>query len=175
MRSLIARFPGLERLARLPIASLPTPVVLAPELSRELDAQVAIKRDDLTAADASGVRYGGNKVRKLELILGAALARGSRTIVTTGAIGSHHVLATGLYAREHGIAVEAAVVDQPMTDHVRENLRAIVALGVRLVLVPSYPRVPTTMLSLAARAALRDRRRPLVVGPGGSTALGTIG
>jgi len=79
-----------------------------------------VKRDDLTSS-----RYGGNKVRKLERVLDVARARGARRIVTVGGAGSHHVLATAIYAADLGIAVDAVLVPQPRTDHVAENLRAI--------------------------------------------------
>src|SRR5215471_7640867 len=67
-----------------------------------------IKRDDLT-----NPTYGGNKIRKLEKLLADAKRRGAERIVTVGAIGSHHVLATGIFARSLGMKVEAVVVPQP--------------------------------------------------------------
>lgn len=153
-----------------PLATLPTPVVRASALSAALDAEIWIKRDDRTAA-----RYGGNKVRKLELLLGLALARGARTIVTIGALGSHHVLATGLYGREAGLRVMAPLLPQPITAHVRENLRATLATGVEVVPASGFASALAAGLVLAARAAREDGVRPLLVGPGGSNAVGTIG
>ena len=50
-----------------------------------------------------GVNYGGNKVRKLEFLLGDALRRGRTTVMTFGGAGSNHALATGLYARRLGL------------------------------------------------------------------------
>jgi 1-aminocyclopropane-1-carboxylate deaminase/D-cysteine desulfhydrase-like pyridoxal-dependent ACC family enzyme len=58
--------------------------------------------------------------------------------VTVGAIGSHHVLATGVFARPLGIRVEAVVVPQPRTPHVVENMRADLAQGVELLPASSY-------------------------------------
>ena len=52
-----------------------------------------VKRDDLTSPI-----YGGNKVRKLERLIPEALARGKKRIITVGAVGSHHVLATAVFA-----------------------------------------------------------------------------
>src|SRR5437870_2021466 len=45
-----------------------------------------VKRDD-----ESGLKYGGNKVRKLEFLLAEAKQSGARRLATLGAIGSHHV------------------------------------------------------------------------------------
>ena len=56
-----------------------------------------VKRDDLTSP-----LYGGNKVRKLEYLLADARARGATRLVTIGAVGSHHVLATTLTAGRRG-------------------------------------------------------------------------
>src|SRR5262249_36999410 len=60
--------PHLRHLRRLPLTSLPTPVEALERFGRAAGiAPPWIKRDDL-----SGVIYGGNKPRKLELLLGAA-------------------------------------------------------------------------------------------------------
>lgn len=170
MRSLVDRWPALAAVPVRPLASLPTPIVRASALSAALDSDIWIKRDDQTAA-----RYGGNKVRKLELLIGLALARGAHTIVTTGALGSHHVLATGLYGRDAGLRVMAPLLPQPITDHVKENLRATLATGVEVVPVEGMVGALAAGLRLAARAARQDGVRPLLVGPGGSNAVGTIG
>ena len=77
---------------RVHLGDFPTPVS-APFPDRP---RLAVKRDDL----ASTV-YGGNKLRKLEHLLGDAKAKGKRRLVTMGAVGSHQVVATALFgARE---------------------------------------------------------------------------
>ena len=63
------------RLSALPRAALgffPTPFHRAENLSRELGVDLWLKRDDLTGMSL----FGGNKVRKLEYVLGEARARG---------------------------------------------------------------------------------------------------
>ena len=55
-------------------------------------------KDDGRTADL----YGGNKVRKLERLLAAARRPGARRLLTLGAAGSHHVLATCLYGARAG-------------------------------------------------------------------------
>jgi D-cysteine desulfhydrase len=121
-----------------------------------------VKRDDLTSAT-----YGGNKVRKLERILADARARGARRIVTVGAVGSHHVLATAIFAKELGIPVEAVLVPQPMTPHVVENLRADLGLGVRVLPASSFP-------FAALRLAARTLRGAYYIPVGGSNLLGAL-
>src|SRR5262249_49424066 len=104
-----------------------------------------IKRDDLTAS-----LYGGNKVRKLEPILADARARGARCLVTMGAVGSHHVLATTLYGRAAGFDVHAVLVPQPRNDHVVTNVRAGLAAGLHPHPVGSYAAVPFALAPLLA-------------------------
>ena len=85
---------------------------------------VWIKRDDL-----SHPLYGGNKVRKLEFILAAAKAAGQTRVVTFGATGTHHGLATALFCRELGLQCELLLFDQPETEHVRANRKALDQAG----------------------------------------------
>ena len=106
---------------KLPYVSLgdfPTPVQKFDQLGKQLGlSDLFIKRDDLT-----GKVYGGNKVRKLEFILGDALRSGAKEVMTFGAAGSNHALATAIYARQLGIKSISMLVSQPNADYVRCNL-----------------------------------------------------
>ena len=64
----------------------PSPVHPLPRLSSELGIEVWAKRDDI----ASGLAFGGNKIRKLEWFAAAALAQGCDTLVSIGNIQSNH-------------------------------------------------------------------------------------
>jgi D-cysteine desulfhydrase len=110
---LFRHFPRLRAaLPRAELARLPTPVESAPELARELGlGALWIKRDD-RAADP----YGGNKVRKLELYLGQALAEKRRAVLTFGGVGSNHALATAVHARRLGLEVILALLPQHRSD-----------------------------------------------------------
>ena len=57
-----------------------------PRLSAELGVEVWAKRDDI----ASGLAFGGNKVRKLEWLAADAVAQGCDTLVSIGNIQSNH-------------------------------------------------------------------------------------
>jgi 1-aminocyclopropane-1-carboxylate deaminase/D-cysteine desulfhydrase-like pyridoxal-dependent ACC family enzyme len=160
--SILRNVPGLVAPRALQLGRYPTPVVRVASLSRP-DADLWIKRDDQTHEV-----YGGNKVRKLEYLLAEALARGVSRVVTVGAAGSHHVLATALFAGRAGLAVEAVLVPQPVTDHVLEVLRADVGLGLRTFPVRSWSAVPIAMLSRVASGAW-----PITVG--GSNVTGSMG
>ena len=122
-----------------------------------------MKRDDLT----SNI-YGGNKVRKLEHILEVARARSARRIVTFGAAGSHHVLATTVHGRRAGFDVAAILTPQPRSEHAVANLRIGLSLGLEPIRASSMALAPVVLLTVL-------RQGDFVVGPGGSTLDGTLG
>lgn len=154
--------------ARVALGSFPTAVEAAPELGAALGVpELYVKRED-----RSGGPYGGNKVRKLEFLLGAAEQSGSATVVTGGGIGSHHVLATATYAREVGLQPRAVQFPQPVTDHVRTNLRSLAGLEPELRLIRSQALFPAALLCERAAALVGDR---YYVPAGGSSPVGTLG
>jgi 1-aminocyclopropane-1-carboxylate deaminase/D-cysteine desulfhydrase-like pyridoxal-dependent ACC family enzyme len=130
---------------------------------------VQVKRDDLTAGSAG--LYGGNKVRKLEFLLADAQRLGAKRIVTAGAFGSHHALATTAYARQLGFDVTAVVFPQRITPHVRSVLLGMAALGAELQFTRRMEFVPVAI----RRAQRRHGAGVYVIPPGGSDALGTLG
>lgn len=140
----------------LRLADLPTPI--------EHDATLGLwmKRDDRAAA-----LYGGNKVRKLERLLGDARAAGKRRILTLGAAGSHQIVASALFAEREGFEVEAVLVPQPSSTHARQNLRVAVAHGLVPVPAGSWP-------AAAPLLATRARMDSYVIPLGGSNVLGTL-
>jgi 1-aminocyclopropane-1-carboxylate deaminase/D-cysteine desulfhydrase-like pyridoxal-dependent ACC family enzyme len=170
-RELFERYPGTGSLPWLEIASLPTPVESMPVLAAAAGAGgVWVKRDDLS----SGL-YGGNKVRKLEFLLGDALALGATDVITFGAAGSNHALATAVYGGRVGLRVHSLLLPQPNARYVRRNLLAGVASGADLHHYPDRAH----MLRGAARLrrTLRERtgNDPYVVPFGGTTAMSTAG
>ena len=142
--------------------SYPTPIEPLPSLSTKTSA-LWIKRDDKTHP-----LYGGNKVRKLELLIPDAIARGKRRIVTIGAAGSHHVLATTIFGVRAGLGVEAMLVPQRSTPHVEESLRA--DLGQGLVAHPAR-----TFLGAGVGLLTRSLGDGYMVPMGGSNVVGSMG
>src|SRR5690606_25920461 len=116
---LFRRYPeAARRLPWLPLATLPTPVEpLALEDPGGAGARLRLKRDD-----QAGLPYGGNKVRQLASTLARARDLGATRLVTAGATGSHHALATAVYGRRLGFDVTLCLFPQPLTDHVRRVL-----------------------------------------------------
>ncbi len=76
-----------EKLAALPTAGFgqwPTPLERLDRFSETVGREIWIKRDDI-----QGVAVAGNKARKFDLLVGAALEAGYDTLVTTGAAQSN--------------------------------------------------------------------------------------
>jgi 1-aminocyclopropane-1-carboxylate deaminase/D-cysteine desulfhydrase-like pyridoxal-dependent ACC family enzyme len=149
-------------LAPLRLGRYPTPLQRLAELSAP-GCDLWVKRDDLTH-DV----YGGNKVRKLEYLLAAARKSGASTLVTVGAAGSHHVLATTYFGKLDGFAVEAILVPQPRTEHAVEILRASLALGLQ-----PFPR--RSWLTVPAAVSRRISAGSRFIPVGGSSIDGTMG
>jgi len=161
--ALFRAYPALE--GRVPWVSLgrfPTRVERVRGLLPD-SVELWVKRED-----ESGGPYGGNKVRKLELLLAEARAAGAARVATVGGTGSNHVLATALYARQVGLEAEAVLFPQPVTDHVRRQLLADAAAGVRFRPTRSIVGVP--FATIAAR--LGGARW---IPGGGSSVTGTLG
>ncbi len=165
-RQLAERWPGLASLPHIPLADLPTAV--EPVALTGSGPPIYVKRDDRTHPV-----YGGNKVRKLEMLLGEARRRGADALITTGALGSHHVLATSIFGAREGFAVHAVLAPQPFTDHVEENLRADLAAGATLYPARSRSAVAARMVEVAARVRWGGRH-PYLIGPGGSSPVGAV-
>ncbi len=145
-----------------PLGTYPTPVERWPHLDRGR-ASLWIKRDDLTHPE-----YGGNKVRKLEHALAVAKKRGANRIVTVGAVGSHHVLATTFFGRRAGFEVEAVLVPQPTTPTAEAIARAALGLGLR-------PHPASTMATGFLRTLARAGEGTYVIPVGGSNVEGVLG
>ena len=154
------RFPALaETLPHHALGGSATPVREAPELG-------AWVKDDSRFAEP----WGGNKPRKLEWTLADALARGRRTVVTVGGLGTNHGLATALHARQAGLGAALLLADQPVDDHVRGQLERMRASGARLYLTHGKARTIATLPFVLAR-----HRRPYWLGLGGSSPVGCCG
>jgi 1-aminocyclopropane-1-carboxylate deaminase/D-cysteine desulfhydrase-like pyridoxal-dependent ACC family enzyme len=146
----------------LAFGTYPTPVLYLEQLSTA-KASLWVKRDDLTSPV-----YGGSKLRKLGPLLSDAKQRGATQLVTVGALGSHHVLATGVFGKVVGLSLEALVLPRPASRHVLETARASIGQGVRLTPAASYTEA-------AQKLALRAAAGAYSIPAGGSNLLGTRG
>lgn len=163
--------PRPEDAPRLDLARLPTPVHPLPRLSAAVGAELWVKRDDLT-----GLGLSGNKVRKLELLLAEALARGATTVLTTGGIQSNHCRATAVAARQLGLRpVLLLRGEPPVAPDGNLLLDQLLGAELRWCDAAAYrDRRDDLLQELAAEAAARGEV-PYVIPEGGSNGLGAVG
>src|SRR5580698_10786635 len=95
--------PFSKRFSHTKLFDSPTPIQRLNRLERELETNVRlyVKRDDLM-----GLGGGGNKLRKLEFLLGEAIEQGCDTFITTGGLQSNHARLSAAAAAYVGIACE---------------------------------------------------------------------
>jgi D-cysteine desulfhydrase family pyridoxal phosphate-dependent enzyme len=171
MNEIVAALGNFDR-ARL--LERPTPLQDAPRLSEELGVRVLIKRDDL-----SEVGLGGNKLRKLEFLIGDALATGCDTMVTFGALQSNHARQSAAACARSGLDCHLLLTEAvPRSDE-------LYTTGGNLLLDELFGatiwRSDGSDESLAASIAdlethlERSRAKSRWVPPGGSEPLGALG
>ena len=173
---------ALDRLPRVRLANLPTPLQEAPRLRDALGGparcpRILLKRDDLT-----GLASGGNKARKLEFIVADALRAQATVLVTTGGVQSNHARMTAAAGRMFGLGTSLVLTAAPAERDVQGNLLLDRLFGaeVHFIEVASDLLLATgpDEAAMVARveAALRSRgERPYLIPIGGSTPVGALG
>jgi len=150
---------------RLRFAALPTPIEEVPRLSQSLHGpRILVKRDDLT-----GLGLGGNKTRKLEFLLAEAMANGSHTLITTGAVQSNHCRQTAAAAALFGLdCILVLAGERPET--ISGNLLLDHLFGAEILWTTRPQR--EQVLQAAFNQAWEQGRRPYLVPYGGSSPTG---
>lgn len=158
-------------LPRFRLARLPTPLHDAPRLARAIGVgRLLVKRDDLT-----GFAGGGNKVRKLEFLVGDALAMGADTIISVGGPQSNAVRTAMVAARAAGLEPIAVMYGDPPATR-EGNLIIDELAGARLIFTGQSDRASMEPAADALAAELRATgRRPYVIPRGGATPVGDAG
>ncbi len=159
----------LDRFPRVALAHLPTPLEPCERLRDERGGpRVWLKRDDCT-----GLATGGNKTRKLEFLLGRAVADGAPAVVTTGALQSNHARQTAAGCARLGLACHLVLrrAVPRDDDHYRCSgnalLDGILGAEVRLVASPAE--------AAAVMADIAEATGAAVIPLGGSDAVGALG
>ena len=154
----------------LPKASLgyfPTPLIELTSLSKTLGGpNIYMKRDDNT-----GLALGGNKTRKLEYIMGDALAKGADTVITAGAIQSNHCRQTAGAAASLGLECHL-VLGGEEPEQPQGNLLLDKVYGCHIHWAGENRKgedIPALVAQLKA-----EGKKPYVIPYGGSNELGAI-
>lgn len=152
---------------KVSLGVFPTPVQKLHNISRLLDTQVYVKRDDLT-----GLGLGGNKVRKLEYLLAEAKAQGAEVVFTTGGAQSNHAMLTAAAARKLGMTPILILKQRGVTARQgNQLLEHLMGVQVRFMDTDDYADIYAEMDRVGAALGRPYYKIPC----GGSNALGTIG
>ena len=165
---------NLAAFPRAKLCQAPTPLELLPRLTAALGGpQIWMKRDDLT-----GMGLGGNKVRKLEFLVGDALAKGADHLVTQGAVQSNHVRQTAAVAAKLGLACTAVLEHRIETNNSAYlnsgNVLLDRLLGCRIEYRPGGADMQAAIEEVGARLT-SEGARPYLIPGGGSNAVGALG
>jgi len=132
-----------------------------------------VKRDDCT-----GLAFGGNKVRKLEYLLGEATAQGADTIITTGALQSNHARQTAAAAARLGLRCELVlprlVPRSSWSYEHNGNLLLDRLFGAEVFVVDDVSEAALTIQARIQATAEHGGIAYAIV-PGGSTRTGALG
>lgn len=172
MRRVLTWAPDAGRFPRFELLGGPSPLHALPRLSAALGGRVElwIKREDLLP-----LALGGNKLRNLEFLVGAALAEGADCLVTSGRRWSNHARLTAAAGARAGLAVHL-VLSGPATDPPTPGLRLDRLLGATVHQATTANRREREVLVDRVVGELRAAgRRPYVIGIGGSGLAGAIG
>jgi len=164
----------LARFPRVRMFPAPTPLEKLANLTSHLGGpEIWIKRDDCTV-----VASGGNKVRKLEWLVGEALAQGADHLVTQGAVQSNHVRQTAAAARKFGLKCTALLEHRVVTndrDYLNSgNVLLDKLFGCEIEYRPSG--LDMNAEAVAKGEALKAAGgKPYVIPGGGSNRVGALG
>ncbi|PAS93279.1 MAG: D-cysteine desulfhydrase [Candidatus Dactylopiibacterium carminicum] len=164
----------LTRFPRVRLTQSPTPIEFLPRITEYLGGpEIYIKRDDNT-----GLATGGNKTRKLEFLIGDALAKGATHVVTQGATQSNHVRQTIAAAARHGLKA-TALLEQRVGDahddyYANGNLLLDRILGASLETRAAGSDMNAELEAVGERLRAAGEKPYLIPG-GGSNPIGALG
>jgi len=154
---------------RVRLAHLPTPLEEMGHLRAVLDGpELFVKRDDCT-----GLGFGGNKVRKLEFLMGEALERKADTVITTGGVQSNHARQTAAAAKKLGMEATLVLRGEKPEGYHRGNLLLDSILGAEMRFVGTSE-IDQAACEIGSRMEASGKR-PYVIPLGGSTPTGCLG
>jgi len=158
----------IDHIPRLRFGHFPTPIEPMPRLGAHLGgAALWVKRDD-----ATGLAFGGNKVRKLEYLLAEAQANGARMLITTGAVQSNQCRQTAAAAARFGFDCTLVLRGDPPA-HVTGNLLLDHLCGAEIHWTGT--RSGDEVLDEVFQEAWDQGRRPYKIVYGASSPVGALG
>lgn len=152
----------LDKLPRIPLGHLPTPLEPAPRLSAALGGpEIWIKRDDLT-----GLAFGGNKTRQLEYVFAEIEGRGCDTVIGSAYTQSNWCRQMTAAAAKRGLAIHLVLLHGEKGPLPQGNLLLdrLMGAAIDIVDLASLEDVQP-LLEAKARELAAAGRKPFIVGP----------
>ena len=158
---------SLSSFPRVSLGIFPTPIQKLENISKMLNTNVYIKRDDLT-----GIGLGGNKVRKLEFLLADALEKGAQVVFTTGGAQSNHAMLTAAAAGKLGLKPILILKKRGVTERLGNQLLEYL-MGTEVIFMDTddYADIYAEMDRKGRELGVPYYKIPC----GGSNALGSLG
>ena len=158
---------SLSSFPRVSLGIFPTPIQKLENISKMLNTNVYIKRDDLT-----GIGLGGNKVRKLEFLLADALEKGAQVVFTTGGAQSYHAMLTDAAAGKLGLKPILILKKRGVTERLGNQLLEYL-MGTEVIFMDTddYADIYAEMDRKGRELGVPYYKIPC----GGSNALGSLG
>ena len=169
---------ALARMPRVALVDAPTPIqplkrieeVMSPALN---GVKLYVKRDDLM-----GLGGGGNKLRKLEYLMGDAAAKGCDTIIATGGIQSNFTRVVAAACARQKVACElvlAPLVPDTDDDYQRNGNTLLNDLFGATMHILGRGEAAADFARRRAEELTAQGRRPYLTPPGGSNSISALG
>ena len=128
---------ALGKFAKVDLGFYPTPFYKLENMSKKLGINLYIKRDDFSGQ----ALFGGNKIRKLEYLLGDAVAQKAEYVFTYGATQSNHAMQTVECCNKIGLkpVIYLYALVQPEAKNPLGNLLLDKIFGAEVVVVNLKP------------------------------------
>jgi 1-aminocyclopropane-1-carboxylate deaminase/D-cysteine desulfhydrase-like pyridoxal-dependent ACC family enzyme len=157
---------------RFALFDAPSPLQPMPRFCEALGGrtEIWIKREDLLP-----LAFGGNKLRNLEFLVGAALAEGADTLITSGRRWSNHARLTAAAGARAGLRVHL-VLSGPPVDPPGPGVRLAEAFGATVHLLATADRDEReAKVTEVAAEVTAQGGRPYIIGVGGTGVVGAYG
>lgn len=162
---------NISKLPKVQLGFYPTPLHRLERLSAQLGVDIYLKREDCSGFSP----FGGNKIRKLEYLLGDALERGCDYVITFGATQSNHAMQTVAACRKYGLTPLLFLRRVVASDNEwRANLLIDHIMGAKVYLADSREEA-AQQADEAVRRLEEEGHRCRVIPGGGADAVGSAG
>ncbi len=157
---------------KLQLASLPTPIEKLSKLSKKVNKNIFIKRDDLTDIIASG-----NKIRKLEYSIKEAIDTNCDLLITCGGMQSNHCRATAALAAKLGLKCVLLLRKEIGDNSINGNAFLNYVLGADVIIkeYKDFQKNKNQYLNDLKKEYENKGFHPYIIPMGASNGIGTLG